>query len=526
MSKKLTKLEKKADKLGFELIPKPLSAESIQFNPSDQTELMETRTIQGGHPSDAATAEIWGLHAYGNSAGVVVNEQVAQNISTFYACVTLRAQTLATMPVNCYRRGGVDKLDKELADQHPSNWIWNNSTDDFLTSFNARESAQGHVDIRGNSFFEIGRNFRGQALKCWLLDPRRMHIEFPLGYDPSDTSQNNPNFKIYKYDEPGYGEERFGRDEIMHVTNWSSDGLQGLSPLTLFRETLGLTIAANRYTAEYFRKGGRPLGFLTKKGLLNKPQRDSIREEWQELHGGVENAHQIGILSGDMDWKNIGLTNNDAQLLGLRTFQRYLIAEIMRVPPFLLGDVEQTMTSLEFVQLQFIMFTMLPLMKRWEQEMNRVMFTPKEKFIYFLEHDPEVFLRGDQKTMAEVDQIAIRNAWSTVNEVRRRRNKKGVEYGDEPLVMASQMATLENVALGKANLDTTGPGGSSSSGSGTKPASLHPRKQHKSDQSDSPSAQYENRIANAYARLPESKRKKVLGMLAAMNGVGDAQGAE
>jgi HK97 family phage portal protein len=288
----------------------------------------------------------------------------------------------------------------------------------------------------------------------------------------------------------------------MHLANFSFDGLIGIAPLTLFRETLGLTIAANDYTASYFKKGGRPLGFLTKPNVITKAQRDSLRGEWQELHGGADNSHNVGILSGGLDWKNIGLTNNDAQLLGLRQFQRYLVAELMRVPPFLLGDVEQTLTSLEFVQLQFIIFTMLPIMRRWEQEMNRVMFTPKEKFTYFMEHDPEAMLRGDQKTMAEVDQTLIRNGITLINEARRRRNRKGVEYGDTPLVMASQMATLKDVATGVANLKTTTPGAD------------------KSAQPDTPTAKYVNRITKAYKNLDEVNRKKVLGMLVSMNGVG------
>lgn len=462
------------------------------------------RTVDGGSPSDPATAVIWGLHAYGNSAGINITEQVAQNVSTLYACIAIRAQCLATMPISCFRRSSKDKLDKEVAHDHPVHWMWNHEPDNFLTSFNSREAASGHVDLRGNSFWELGRNFRGQAVRAYLLDPTRMQIRPPLGYDAADIAQHNPGYPLYEYTEFGKPHETFDRSEILHIANFSYDGLTGIPPLTMFRETLGLTVAANRYTSEYFRKGGRPLGFLTKPNILTKQQRDSLREEWQELHSGVENSHNVGVLSGGLDWKDIGWNNNDAQLLGLRTFQRILVAELFRTPLPLL-TVDAAPESIETLQLQFIMFTMLPIMRRWEGEMNRVLFTPKEKFSYFVQHDPEIFLRADAKTMAEVDQIRVRNSLSLINEVRRKHGLNGIEGGDTPIVMASQMATLKAVLDGTANLKTTG--------------------NPKSDQPDSPQNKMVNRIAKAYSRLNETDRKKVMGMMVSMNCVGGYQTA-
>lgn len=487
--KQLGKLQKQLDKCGFD---------REASNLRSYRERATARTVQGGGTTDPNTAQILGLSAY-NTIGVNLTEQTAQNISTLYGCVTLRAQCLATMPLSCFRRVGPDKLDEEVAYDHPVHWMWNHEPDDFLTAYNAREAASGHVDLRGNAYFELHRNFRGQAVKAYLLDPRRMNLKFPMGYDANDTSQLAPNSKIYEYTEPGKAPEKFDRSELLHFAGYSFNGLEGIPPLSLFRETLGLTIMANRYTSEYFKKGGAPLGFLTKPNVITKAQRDSLRDEWNELHRGLENSHQVGVLSGGLDWKNIGFNNNDAQLLGLRQFQRVLVAELYRIPLPLL-TVDEAPESIETLQLQFIMFTMLPIMKRWEAEMNRVLFTPKEKFTYFVKHDPEIFLRADAKTSAEVDQIRTRNSLSMINEIRRRDGKRGIEGGDTPIVMASQMATLKAVLDGTANLKTTG--------------------NPKSDQPDSPEARKVNRIARAYSKLSESDRKTVMGMMVSMNGHG------
>lgn len=357
-----------------------------------------------------------------------------------------------------------------------------------------------------------------------------MNVELPFGYDASDTSKFAPSTKIYKYMEPSIPQLEMDRSEVLHVNNYSWDGLVGIAPLTLFRETLGLTVAANRYTSEFFKKGGRPLGFLTKPSIITLPQRETLQQEWAELHSGIDNAHNVGILSGGLDWKDIGLNNQDAQLLGLRNFQRYLISEIFRVPLALLNDPDQksTSTSIETLMIQFIIFTMLPLMRKWENEMNMKMFTPKEQFTYFLEHDPTIFLRGDQKTMAEVDEILVRNGIKTIDAVRRSRNMNAYPdgLGKDPLVMSSQMATLKAVKDGTANNKVAG----SPSPARPRPKTQAARKPgdspsaKKSDQPDTPEAQLVNRIAKAYSRLSESNRNKVKGMLAIMNGQGLFEG--
>lgn len=483
-NKDLTKLAVQLKKCGF------------------KREAMSIRDIQCGHPRDYATAQIWGLSNYGNSAGVVINEMALQNIATAYACITLRAQILSCLPARVYKKTGEEK---DYADQHPANWMWNDTSDDFLTAFNVREAAHGHVLMRGNSYFEIGRNFRGQAARAYLLDPRRMNIILPIGFNPTDTAEREPDNKIYRYQEPGRGEERFDRTEIIHVANWSGDGFDGWAPLSLFRESLGLTAAANRYTSEYFKKGGYPLGFLTKPGITGTKLKETVGKEWEEWHSGVENSHKVGFLSGGLDWRNVGFNNNDSQLLQLREFQKKEMAQIFRTPLALLADNDQPISNIEYVILQFIIFTLLPDMKRWEGELDRTVFTPRERAMgYCIEHDPSEIHRCDLKTLSEVEKTEIGTGLSTPNEIRRKKGKKGYgEVGDKPLIMSSQYTTLEAVASGLTlKMKQT------SSGS------------KKSDQPDSNENRMINRVAKAYAKMKHEDREKAMSLLVSLNGQG------
>lgn len=441
------------------------------------------RTVQGISPSNPMAAEIWGLSGYmDQTAGVSVNENSAQNVTTLFAAITLLAQTLAALPVGCFRKTKED--DRENADQHPANYLFNKSPDDVMTAYNYREALQGHILLRGNGYSEIVRNFRGQAIELYLLDPRAVHPRIDI----------KTKVPVYDYAQPSGRPIELDRTEIQHIPNFSTNGIIGLPPLTVYRETLGLTIAANRYASEYFAKGGRPLGFLTKPTLIQRKERDSLRDEWQEMHGGIENSNQVGILSGGLDWKNIGMSNNDAQLLELRQFQKYEIATMFRIPPFLLGDTSQPISSIEFIMLQFAIFTLLPWMKRWESEMNFKLFTPKERFNYYLEFNSDGMLRGDAKSRSEALKAELQNGALTVNEWRRIMNRSPIEGGNVPLIMASQIAKLEDVISGKANLDTT-------------------------NKKSQPADKQVNRILAAYKKLPPNDKSKVRDLVISLNGI-------
>ena len=429
-------------------------------------------------------------------AGTYINEYVAMNIAAVYACVTLRAQIMACLPIGCFKK----KLngDRDLADQHPSYNIWNKTPDQYMNSFNVRESVEGHKLLRGNAYFETVRNFRGQVVDAYLLDPRRMSIVFPSGQDRTTIAKNNPSSPIYQYTNTQAPPTKMDRTEVLHFANWSNDGLIGVPPLTVFRESMGLTVAANSYASEYFRKGGYPLGFLTKPGVLGEKQRDSILDEWDEMHGGVHKSHNVGILSGGLGWQGIGVNNTDAQLLGLRQFQKEEMGMIFRIPPFLIGNTDKPLN--EFSMIQLIIYSIIPEMKRNENEMNNKMFTPKERAVgYYMEYNADAMLRGDSKSRAEALQIQHRDGVLLTNEWRHMENRNSVEHGDVPLVMASQLATLEAVATGKANLDTTNK------------TAIKTKKNI--------AERMVNRIKAAYLKLDPADRRRVQDVVIAMNGV-------
>jgi HK97 family phage portal protein len=469
---------------------KPMYRDDLPFSSE-----RNARTEDAGNLQDVRQRQVWGLNLGGPAAGVFVDEIAAINLTTVYACVSLRAQMLASLPVGCFRKLPND--DREAVDQHPAHWIFNKTPDEMISSFNATEASEGHVLLRGNSFFELIRNNRGQAMEAYLLDPRSMSV---LIDQEKGTGLHVPR---YEYSEGRGTPIKYDRSEVLHFANLSNNGLVGTAPLTMFRESMGMSVAANRYAAEFFAKGGYPLGFLTRKGAVHKTERETFREEWDYMHGGgPHNSHRVALLTGEMSWQSVGMNNADAQLLGLRQFQKYELASLYRVPPFLIGDVEQPLSDTEFIFLQFAIFTMLPTVKRREGQMNMKVFTKDERHKYYMEHNMDAMLRGTFKERQESFQIMARNGALIIDEWRRKENLPNLPdgLGKVPMIMASQTATIEDVINGNVDL-------------GTAAGSTKSKKNEKQEATV-------NRIAKAYEALDEKDRQLVKDMCLSMNGKG------
>ena len=122
------------------------------------------------------------------------------------------------------------------------------------------------------------------------------------------------------------------------------DGLQGYNVIRMHRESLGLTIAANQYGAQFFGNSGRPSGVLKHPGKPDKEERKRIREEWNQMHTGLTKAQRTAVLWGSMEWQAIGIPPEEAQFLETRSLQIDEVARILNINPILLQKTEGATT--------------------------------------------------------------------------------------------------------------------------------------------------------------------------------------
>ncbi len=344
----------------------------------------------------------------GSSAGINVTVDTAMKAAAVYACNKVLSETIASLPLFVYHRlpaGG-----KEPVQDHPLSDILHYAPNDFQTSYEWREGYVSHLNFRGNSYQQKIMK-AGRIRQLIPLNPANMQV----------VIENGKIIYRYKY-EDGV-EKSFNFDEIWHLKNLSisttysggmPEGIIGLSPISVARETIGTALAADEYAGRYFSNNASIGLQLTHPGKLNDNAKEFLKSSLAE-YGKLENKFKSLILEEGMEAKVLGISNEDSQFLESRNFQVEDIARIFRVPSVLIGHPDTTMTyaSAEQLFLSFVTHTIRPYCVRLEQSMNRWLLTEKERKEFFIEHVLAGLLRGDIKSRYEA--YAIGRNWGFIN---------------------------------------------------------------------------------------------------------------
>ena len=109
------------------------------------------------------------------------------------------------------------------------------------------------------------------------------------------------------------------------------------------------------------------------------------------------------------------------------------IARIYRVPLHLIGELDRaTFSHIEMQALEFAMFTVMPLAKKWEKKLNLRLLTEREREQgYYFEFDLNSLMRGDNKSRGEFYRLMREVGAMSPNEIRERENLDPREGGDE-----------------------------------------------------------------------------------------------
>ncbi len=211
------------------------------------------------------------------------------------------------------------------------------------------------------------------------------------------------------------------------------------------KNAIGMAIACEEYGAKFFANGAAPGGVLEHPGTIKDPQR--VRESWQSTFGGSGNANKIAVLEEGMKYTPIGISPEQAQFLETRKFQINEIARIFRVPPHMVGDLEKSsFSNIEQQSLEFVKYTLEPWLVRWEQSIQRTLFSPEEKKRYFAKFNVEGLLRGDYASRMSGYATARQNGWMSANDIRELENMDRIpaEEGGDLYLINGNMLPLGN----------------------------------------------------------------------------------
>ncbi len=359
-----------------------------------------------------------------SAASIRVSPETAERASAVYACVRVRSEDVGKLPLILYRRrtdGGKDR-----ATTHPLYRLVHDRPNGWQTSFDFRQTMQRSLELRGNAYAWKEKDNRGRVIALWPIHPDRVTVKV------------NPETRGLFYEirpasyEPGGKTVILPRRDILHIAGPSDDGIVGKSTITMAREAIGLSLAAEKHESKTFANGARLGGILMHPGKLDQTAQDRILTSWTSNFSGPENVGKTALLGEGMKFEAVAMTNEDAQFLELRGVQTAEIARFFRIPPHKIGDLSKaTFSNIEHQALEYVTDSLMPQLVRWEQRLTQDLLDDEEIAQgYFFEFLVDGLLRGDIKSRYEALNIARNAGIINANEWREKENLNPIPAAD------------------------------------------------------------------------------------------------
>jgi HK97 family phage portal protein len=366
----------------------------------------------------------WASAGNRNPSGVRIDPETALRSTVVLACVRVLSGSVAGLPLHLYRRtadGG-----KELARDNPLYRVLHDRPNSWQTSYEWREQLMLHLLTHGQAFVEI--TGAGPSTQLIVLHPSRMKV------DRVESGRLR-----YTYREDGGGSTVYSQDAIMHLRWMSDDGVNGLVPVELARDAIGLARALEIHGATYFGNGARPGVILSTDQMLSPEAAENTRNQWERAHRGPDRAHRTAVLQGGLKVNELGGNNQEAQYLEARRFAIEECARVWGVPPHLVGDLSRSsFSNIEQQSLDYVQNGLMPWLRRIESAIARDLLTDDDTFAEF---DTRGALRADAAGRSAYYQTLWNLGVASVNEIRSWENLNPVEGGDTRFVQLN-MQTL------------------------------------------------------------------------------------
>lgn len=380
--------------------------------------LFTTPTSTSSNTADFSGTGGWGSQRNSKS-GVAINEDTALAQSVVARCVTLLAGELGKMPCEVYKRNGDQR---EKATDHSLYNLLKYQPNQKDTAFEYFERGQGFLGLNGNHIALIDRKKNHEINE--LIPIHRDKVIILKGSD------GLPYYKI-----PDWDNQIFTMREIHHVKGFSRDGFQGESPLQTSADTIGLALAQEEYAAKAFSNGLAISGVITrpKEAELITTQAgvNRIVDTFTDRHSGLRNAFSVALLQEGMDYKQLAQNHQQAQLIEARKASIADICRLYGVPLSMVFESSgESYKSVEQNTLNYLMFAVMPWLKRWEQAMHRDLLSPSEKKTHFIEFNFNSLIRGDMETRFKSYALGRQWGWLSINDIRRMENLPPVPGGD------------------------------------------------------------------------------------------------
>lgn len=374
-------------------------------------------------------------------------------VPAWYRGVSLIMQTMGQMVTQYQRmdteggnftedRGYLDRRRTIPTDGNRLNYLLQVRPNPLMTASQLQEQIEYRKIYYGNAYVYIERGEYGQPQALWLCTGGGFN-PITNRYSLVYNSTRGPRMRI----------EADSKD-VMHFKNvfLTDDYYMGLPTLDFAFKALQIAATADDQALQDVAKGGKHKILLkeeksTPQGTRGRNSPDELRKTAKRFEGDWQ-SNDVVLLDNVMDPTIISQTAQQLQLLENRGFQVSDLARILGVPRIMMmEDAGSSYKMPEHATQEFMLRTIQPRIREWEDEMNAKLLTADDWGKRRI-HVCELPLRRlDAKGQAEIDRIHLETGWTT-NQILAQYDLPNVENGDEPMASANLMTLKALMAKG------------------------------------------------------------------------------
>lgn len=360
------------------------------------------------------------MGAANTGAGEYVSPHNAESLPAVLNAVNVIAQAVAAMPCYLFE---VNAEGRKRIENHSVEYLLNEMPNRNQTPYQFKEVMMRHVLLNGNAYAVIGWNSKGQPETLTPYPPYAVNVQRAITGD-----------YFYQITDLNGKVRNYFQDEILHLRHASNDGFMGRSPITVCREAVGLGLAQQKHGSSVMKNGLMAGGIVTTAEWFDQSKGQKAMEALKRYQG-AKNAGKTPILEGGMEYKQLGMSNQDAEWLASRKFTIEDIARIFNISPIFLQDYSHSSyANFSEASRAFLGQTLRPHLVNFEQQLKDALMidlTSNSRKRYVVEFDTSDLLRTNQQERFSSYDVAIKCGILSPNEARKREGLPSYVGGDE-----------------------------------------------------------------------------------------------
>lgn len=356
--------------------------------------------------------------------GVPVNNETAMKVTAFYAGIRIISENIASLPRTVRRREERGMMEVPL---HPAYRVIAVRPNAYTSTFAFWACIVTWVKGWGNAYAFIQRDRAGNPEELHQLHPAWVTVTLSKGRKWYRVLCPDPDL--------AYLNGVHSDEDMLHFFEVSFDGVHGVNPVLYNAATLGKSIATEKFASEFFKKGGQIKAVMESDGHMTDEEYNTFLEHIALASGNYDTP----LLEYGIKYKQLSVDPVAEQLVQSEVLSVQDICRILNIPPHMLAELSRaTFSNIEHQTIQFVQYSLRPVIKRIEVELEAKLFFSKEQGLYDVKFILDGLLRGDTQARSAYYHNAILDGYMSRNEVRELEGLHHVDGLDEYLYPSNE----------------------------------------------------------------------------------------